>query len=152
DAATGAEQRAWDLPPGLIDRLAFHATGRLLSFRVETPEGREYPTGQRIRVGRLRDLFGPTPLEHVKEFPEFKHHVFNAVATPDGSCFVVEGIGDGRRRAVRAYDGPTGRLLWSRPSSNPAQSGALGLDPTGRRLSWRYEYCAGGDRLLDVRT
>jgi len=43
DVARGQEIRHWDLPPGLVNQLAFHATGKLLLFRAETEAMRRSP-------------------------------------------------------------------------------------------------------------
>ena len=133
-----AEPRRWELPPGLVDVLAFHASDKLLLFRVETQDGTVGPYGGASpelhpRVCRIRNLLAGNPTEPVCEITDFSRHVLTAAASPDGRSFVVDGLGgpDGRRRAIEVY-GPDGALLGSIPTTNRDQMGWAAIDPTGK--------------------
>ena len=72
DVATGEEVGSWELPPGLVDTLAFTADGKLLLLRSETKDAkvfpfrenswREHPRVCRLRIVRRRA--GPRHLGH----------------------------------------------------------------------------------------
>jgi WD40 repeat protein len=134
DLATGKELRRWPLPPGLTDALAFDPSGqRLLSFRYETEGGiaPPYSTDQRRhpRVCRIRDLLRPDALAPLAESRAFDWHILSSLADPDGRRFYAHGkYGEGGTgRAVKAFDGRSGKELWSLQST-----GENALDPTGR--------------------
>jgi WD40 repeat protein len=137
DIATGKELRRWPLPPGLTDALAFDPTGaRLLSFRYETEGGKVPPYGtdphRHPRVCRIRDLLGVDALKPLAESRALDRHILSSRADPDGRRFYAHGLhGDGvRRRAVKAFDGLTGKVLWSLPGE-----GINAIDPTGKLLA-----------------
>jgi WD40 repeat protein len=137
DMETGRQIASWRLPPGARDLLAFHPSGALLSFRDEA-DGR-VPAGA-PRVRRLRNLLGPSPSEPLAVLADLDGRFLDAAVTPDGTIFLAEGTyrgPDGQRRCVKAYDGLTGRELWSIPSTRTEMSGTLALDPTGRLLALR---------------
>src|SRR5262249_5253527 len=63
EVASGKVLDSWDLPWGLVERLAFHPDGKLLLLRTETRDN-EPPFGHvpwkvHPRVCRLRDLKSP---------------------------------------------------------------------------------------------
>jgi serine/threonine protein kinase/WD40 repeat protein len=138
DMATGRQLRSWELPSGAANRLAFHPSGKLLLFRMETQDGRGDLYGKEdLRdhrpVWRTRDLFGAEPTQPLHEITDFNVRVAYAVAAPDGSFFVLEGLHDGpdgRRRSVKAFDGLSGTELWSQPSPGAY----MGLSTDGRFL------------------
>jgi WD40 repeat protein len=142
---SGKVLRSWtNLPPSLLDTLAFHPEGKLLLFRMETRGGKAAPYNtswrEHPRVCRLRDLLGKKPEEPIKEIEAFNRHVFETVAASDGSYFVAEGLGgpDGKDRSVRAFAWATGREAWSyqvRPFYEITSS--LALDPAGKVLAFR---------------
>lgn len=132
DVGTGQELRAWALPMGLVDQLAFREPDRLLLFRLEATGLRDSPY-----LCRIRDLLGDAA-RPIAEIDDFNWGVHDAVVSPDGTVFVAEGVG-GRRdtptRTTNAYDAATGRRLWSLPSPSPLDVGVrLSFDPTGHVL------------------
>jgi WD40 repeat protein/tRNA A-37 threonylcarbamoyl transferase component Bud32 len=124
EVESGKEVGSWDLPPGFVDLIGFHALGKLLLFRVETVDGRGFPGGtdplKHPRVCRVRDLLRPDPLKPIYELTEFNGHVYLARSPDDASYFVVDGIG-GRpkawKRAIKAFDGLTGNVIFDLPST-----------------------------------
>ena len=125
----GRELRAWKLPLGLVDCLAFHPSGHLLSFRMETPDPNVGPFSNAHpanypRICKIRDLTDPNAIKPLAEISEFNWQVHCAVAAPDGGWFVVEGVPhtrDRTSRTIRAFDGLTGAELWSLASHNEAE-------------------------------
>jgi hypothetical protein len=139
DVASGRELRTWHLLPGMVDHLGFHPSGKLLLFRMETRDGKVVPYDpssrrEHPRVCRIRDLLGADPLKPFAEIDEFNEHVYLAAASLDGAYFVAEGThldGAERRRSIRAFDGPTGKEVWSIPVPKQLQYAQLAVDPTG---------------------
>jgi WD40 repeat protein len=143
DVTTGQRVNEWPLPRGLGDMLAFHSSGQLLSVRFET-HGKVLPPytvdwRQQPCIVRLRNLFGESPRKPIHEISEFARSVPQALMARDGSFFVIEGIGgpQGNERSIRAYDGPTGKRLWSIEGLSFDHSGWLQADPSGRVLGIR---------------
>jgi serine/threonine protein kinase/WD40 repeat protein len=141
DVATGERLWRWQLPPGLADALAFHASGALLLFRVETEDGKHFPGGaarpeDQPLLCRFRELRASASPILLKESRELDGDEFSSVAPPDGSCFVanVRPWGPGRTRQVVAFDGTTGQTLWKREAALHAGT-HLRLDAGGRLLS-----------------
>jgi hypothetical protein len=164
DVETGAVLGSWTLPGGLCDKLAFEGPDRLRLLRNETRSGRVPPTAgyhpkDHPRVLRLRRLTIPDRIEVLREIGEFNLNVYHADVTWDGSTFVAEGIGgiaDGPpSRSFKAFDGATGRELWSVPVLSRADGAFFRIDPGGRVL-WHSDYRNGGKMiqwpLMDVRT
>jgi len=164
DVETGAVLGSWKLPMGLCDRLAFEGLDRLRLLRNETKSGRVPPTSgyhpkDHPRVLRLRRLTVPDRMEVVLEIDDFNIGAFWAELTPDGSTFVAEGLGHAPggsiSRSFKAFDGATGRELWSVPVLSKIDSTTFGMDPGGRVLS-RAPDDKGGKLLpwplMDVRT
>jgi serine/threonine protein kinase/WD40 repeat protein len=139
DVGSGRELRTWHLPPGIVDHLGFHPSGKLLLFRMETRDGKVIPYDpssprEHPRVLRIRDLLGADPLRPFAEIEEFNEHVYLAAASLDGAYFVAEGThldAAGRRRSIRAFDGPTGKEVWAIPVPKQLQYAQLAADPTG---------------------
>jgi WD40 repeat protein len=156
--ATGKQLVSWRLPPGAKDVLAFHRSGGLLLFRVETGNGpnsisRDRAMPIRTRVCRIRNLLGPRSTTPLAEITEFNRHFFDSEVVPDGSFFLAEGIHegpDGRRRTVRAFDGLTGTERWSMPSTKAALSSGLVLDPKGKVLAVCADNRQQGGSLIEV--
>ncbi len=164
DVDTGAVLGSWTLPGGLCDRLAFEGLDRLRLLRSETKSGRVPPTGgyhpkDHPRVLRLRRLSVSDRMEVVREIDDFNTHVFGDAVTPDGSTFVAEGQGGAAggtvSRSLKAFDGATGRELWSVPVLSRGDGANFKIDPSGRVL-WRADDDKGGKLLpwplMDVRT
>jgi WD40 repeat protein len=144
DLGTGRELTSWNLPPGLGDVLAFPSSDKLLLFRFETADGKVFPDSEahprkHPRVCRIRNLLDKEPLKPAFEITDFNRHVSYAVSPPDGSYFLVLGqIGQlpEVRWMIKAFDGLTGRELWSiqigevppDPAEVPADPA---IDPTG---------------------
>jgi serine/threonine protein kinase/WD40 repeat protein len=139
---SGKQINSWPLPPGYADLMGFHASGKLLLFRVETGDGKAYPfTDEGIkspRVCRTRDLLGPQPLQPLHEFKEFNLHVYGAQAPADASYFAVDGVGgrpDARHRLIKAFDGVTGKELFTSSVTSTFDQGGIEIDSTGRLLT-----------------
>jgi WD40 repeat protein len=163
DVETGAVLGSWTLPGGLCDSLAFEGLDRLRLLRSETKSGRVPPTAgyhpkDHPRVLRLRRLTVPDRMEVVREINDFNIGAFSAELTPDGSTFVAEGLGGAVgtvSRSFKAFDGATGRELWSVPVLSRYDGTSFHTDPGGRVL-WRAERDKAGKLLplplVDVRT
>lgn len=143
EIATGEERLSITLPPALLDVAGFH-DGKLLLFRVETRDGmlppdsgahpREHP-----RVCQIRNLLSDEPTKPIKTITDFNWGVFKSAAPPDGRYFIVEGTGGpgwkkGEDRWIKAFDGPTGKLLWSIDTTKTNDGAELKIDPTGEHL------------------
>jgi WD40 repeat protein len=149
-ASAGQEARLWDatsgkllrsvpLPPGLVDRLAYHPSGRFLLFRCETLDGQHLPIENDFRmyprVGRIRDLLSRESSKPLAQFRRFSRRISDAVAMPDGSSFVVGGSRedhDGRTAAITRLDALSGREIWSIPDRGGSY---FCIDGTGRYLA-----------------
>jgi WD40 repeat protein len=119
---SGTEMNSWDLPPGLVDILGLPDQNRLLLFRVEGG------------VCRLRRLLEHGATELIAEIPGL-NKVLDAAAALNGQIFIVRGLeGDrsGGREVVRAFDGLTGRELWSFPSTRSNRSTEIAADVKGK--------------------
>ncbi len=143
DLTTGQELRSWKLPPGLQDHLGFHPSGKLLLFRIETQDGKQFPGAaadprEHPRICRIRDLLSAERSKPLAEIVDFTGGTVGARAPADASYFVVEGFhGDPRQwtRSIKAFDGLTGKEIWSLPSTLRSSAGSLhNIDPTGRFL------------------
>src|SRR5262249_54274481 len=143
DLDSGRHLGAWSLPLGLSDFLAFHPSGRLLLFRVETKSGelgpfRGVPYEKFPRVGRIRELLDSGRMRTTAEITAFNRNVFNRLAPDDLSDIVIDGVridATGERRAISGFDATTGRQLWSIPiPEGPGLTVSLQIDPTGRIL------------------
>jgi len=143
DVATGEEVGSWELPPGLVDMLAFNADDKLLLLRTETKDAQVFPVQENSwrehpRVCRLRELAegGRTPL--IREITDFSQHVYHGVAAPDGSVFVVEGLGkdpkEGGLTTFSGYDGASGKKLWEMALSDSRER-ELEMHPSGRLVA-----------------
>jgi WD40 repeat protein len=117
-----AQDRTWELPyEGLEDALAFHPSGALLLFRVETKVGKPGPTSrapfpQYPRVCRLRNLRGANPVQAIAEQGAFNQGARRARASPDGTCFIAEGTSERngvRWKMVKVFDALTGAERWT---------------------------------------
>lgn len=128
DVESGKELGAWNLPWGIVDRLAFDDKGRLLLFRAER-EGNK-------PVCRVRNLLGANPLQPIAEMKDFDVRVLAAVLTPDGRRVVVAGLsGPVKDRWLRAYEAATGMELWSQQMPDRLGWTSLVIDPSGTILS-----------------
>jgi WD40 repeat protein len=123
--------RPWHFPNGLVNQLAFDGEGRLRLFRAEREE-------EGTRTCLLRELRAtgaePPPVPLSRPYKS----VYDAVLSPDGTTFVVEGVQDGPAgtpiRTIRAFDGTTGAERWSILTTRTAASAELTIDPSGKFL------------------
>lgn len=152
DTQTGNELHRWQLPPGLQNHFGFDDANRLWHFQVEIDNGSGLPTSsfdwrQHARICRIRDLKHSDPKRTVAEIRDFNRHVFNAVATPDGKHFIVEGLGGlmGEQRWVKIIASAGGEIVWSRESRSTEKSACLVVDPLGKSLIFNP---ANGSRAL----
>jgi len=154
DLENGEQIKKWDLPPGVEDKLAYHPSGKMLLFRVETKGGKAPPFKndpvKEPRVCRIRDLFGPHPLEPLATILDFNLRTYTTGISADASYYAVEGRSgapDSERRWFRAYEGTTGKLLWEKPSTSTWSSRLLATDRDGRWLTIWTETKRGDDAL-----
>ena len=116
----------------------FHSSGKLLLFRMEALDGKALPSSaaerqKRPRVCQIRDLLADDPIKPLATISDFNWHVFRVATSPDGRYFAVNGSGGpgGKKRWIKAFDGPTGAELWSIDSTSTRDGGPLAFDPTG---------------------
>jgi len=153
DLESGEEIRWWSFRQGqanhegFLDTLAFASPDQLLLLRMETKDGTVPPFGsdpmKHPRVIRLRNLLGPEPLKALAKIEDFNWHGHQAVMSPDGRIFAVEGINHSSgksSRLINAYEGSTGKRFWSNTTRRPLVNvAALRLDPSGKFLAFRAE-------------
>jgi WD40 repeat protein/predicted Ser/Thr protein kinase len=154
---TGRVLGTWPLPRGLIDRLAFHPSGKLLLGRMEL-RGDPGPRGdldfrKHPRLYRVRSLTAPGDAELLFTIDCFNETIFSAALTPDGRTLVLDGrrVGaDGTERQLAAFDGLSGAPRWAVRSDFQAPTSHLVLDPNARLLLTNRS--AGSDQfeLLDL--
>lgn len=137
DTQTGAEIRATNLPPGMVNALKYDPSGRLLSFRQED----EMVAGTTKRVGRVRDLLAAEPWVPLFETREFDKRLLDAVFAPDGRTLAVVGKDTNDHVAAIAYDTLTGIQKWRIPSVTSARSAALTIDSSGGVI--RVDFASG---------
>ncbi len=158
DLATGEELRRWPLPLGFGDQLGFHGADKLLLLRRETKDAKQYPDSDAPaaaypRVCRIRDLLSATWTEPIKEITDFNGDMFQAVGPADASYFVVQGLkGIPRRPFTTAYEGPTGKMLWSKPCSADFHGDVCSgwFDPAGKVMTLVSEPHAGVASLVQM--
>ena len=160
DVETGRVVDSWPLPEGKNDVLVFRGNDQLLSIRLETRDGRLGPYNiahprDHPRVVRLRDLLGQDAIEPIAELNDFSWDVQFIAAAPDGSSFVVAGIGDPDEEAYRviAFDGPTGEPIRRLPCQRAwrLQRGCyFSYDPAGQFLFLPITDETQRPALLDV--
>jgi WD40 repeat protein len=142
ETTTGKELDSWKLPPGLVDLMSYQADGKLLLFRVETKSGKVPPHDWRVkaeddpRVGRIRNLLGPTREKPIAQLTPYPKGVANAVGWADGSQLILEVVESGSQKKLKAYDGLTGKELWLVPDVYHTGGGSPRIDPTGKFLSF----------------
>jgi serine/threonine protein kinase/WD40 repeat protein len=157
ETSSGKLLETWALPPGLGDQVGFHPSGKLLSFRWETEDKKEYPTNlakwpRHPRVCRIRELKPAKELEIVREIRDFSRHIYGFKATFDGSYLVVEGLRapEGNPRMVKCFEGLTGKELWPIVSTATYGGSYLTLDPNGRVLTYRPDFDGRTSPLIDI--
>jgi WD40 repeat protein len=138
DTDTGRQLASWSLPPGLGDRLAFHAGGKLLLCRAETA-GRKHFGGSAASprdpiVIRIYALEAGRQPALIKTIADFNRRFLDAEMPADGSVLLVEGLaGEAGAEVcwVKGFDPLTGARRWQFTSPSP-RHGALALDPEGK--------------------
>jgi WD40 repeat protein len=144
DVVRGQELRRWeDLPPGRVNLLGFHPSGKLLLFREETEDMRHSPDSSAHprdypRVCRIRDLLAKDPATTTIALRDLNWYVSEVVCPADGSYFVANGLrktGDKRESHLIVYDGLTGKVLWDLPYGGEHEV-VPKLDPTGKLLGF----------------
>lgn len=130
DLAVGDLVRRWRLNDGLRDQIQFSRRGQWLLLRCERP------SPQRASIWRLFELGAPeTPLLLRKQV-ETDWVPESVALAPGGERFLVwPDRPMGTRRAVRAYDVASGRVLWEAPTERKGEL-RVWLDPTGRWLGY----------------
>ncbi len=149
---TGTEARLWDierggvledrwrLDVGLIDHLAFDATGNLIAARCEQVERSSLPPMRTNAICRVFELPRGGEAKEICSVPCRYSRIIDIELDPGGTWVAIEGDSDiaaGTRRSIRAFQIPTGRELWSPLICSTTRDWAsLGVDPTGRVLSY----------------
>ncbi|MFO0888291.1 MAG: serine/threonine-protein kinase [Isosphaeraceae bacterium] len=136
DADTGRELRAWPLPAGLMERLIFDRSGRLLSCRVERRSGTKTPMANNDpddpNVFRIRDLLAGDGLSPLGLITYFNNQVMTTEASSEGDYFVVAGshtTPGGKEWAIKAFRSLDGIELCS--IALPSDTGII-FDPSAR--------------------
>jgi serine/threonine protein kinase/WD40 repeat protein len=134
--------KEWALPPGLVDRMAFDADGRLLLCRFER-DGRAY---------QVRNLLGTKPLDPIASIRDFVW-VIDAVLTPDGGQVAVTGLSGpkGEERWVKVFTTATGKEVWAEKVER-CEAAALAIDPEGKILAFQHGLDATSGILAEVAT
>jgi WD40 repeat protein len=142
DVASCRELHSWPLPPGLQDTLAFTREGKLLLFRFETRDSKlapwEVTSREQPPVCRLRNLLQTEPPKLLAEITDFNSRVRSIAPSADGSFFAVEGDGGpaGEKMTIKAFDGSTGKEVWSLPWAKTNELGLGQIDPSGKALTF----------------
>ena len=140
DLSNGRVIDRWELPAGSIDRLVFHPSGKLLSFRAETSDPDVRPFGTDAdrypRVGRLRDFLPDGHLREIATIRSFNHQICLGEISPNGEYVVVDGYGGeaGTERRTICFDPLTGKERWSIPVNHRQQQQWLMFDTDSRLL------------------
>jgi WD40 repeat protein len=139
DLSTGEQLREWSLPAGLNDHLAFHPSGKLLLFRNENAEQEIQPawSNSKYNVCRIRDLFGQEFAKPIAEIRDFSSGIKGGNISPDGNQYYVNGLTtglDGPMGMIKAFNGITGKELWSLPFDHNTSDGRTTVDPNGGRF------------------
>ena len=141
DIDSGKAIDGWDLPPGYVNAPAFSGPDRLLLLRAEVEGGKVEPFSPEARtlplVCPLRELRRGGKLEMIRVIRDFSLDLRASVASPKGTCFVLDGsarTSGGSTRSVRAYNAE-GKELWSQSSNQKPNDGSvLAIDPIGTAL------------------
>jgi hypothetical protein len=157
EVATGRALACWsDLPPGLVDELAFTPKGDLLLFRSEKDD-RVDKDGRHPRLCRLRELRRVGPRRELLALDRFSVRALCAAASSDGRWFAVEGIGSnrgGKFQELCVIDGWNARVCWSQPVTPVTTAAYLAIDPGNETLMLFRHLQEEGPRaeLLDLAT
>jgi len=122
----GNELRSWKLPPGLANYLAFHSSGKLLHFQVETEDGKQLPVmgvswKAHPRVCRIRDLLGKNASRTDRSPQGFRVGVLGAAVAPTEVTLRLWGlIHDSRKPILKVIAGTSGAVLYSREGEQPS--------------------------------
>jgi WD40 repeat protein len=136
--SSGKEVRKWELPESLQDNLAYHPSGKLLLFRVETEDMRPFstPPAQHPRVVRIRDLLQKDYEKPLVTIDEFAGDVFPILVPRDGQFVALRGreLGDDRwlNPTVKVVDSLTREERWT---YKPGALVEVRLDPIGSVLT-----------------
>jgi hypothetical protein len=134
-----------ELPPGLNNTLAFHSSGKLLQFQIESRSAKRIPDSavdKRLdpTVFRVRDLHGD-PKKPLLEITEFDRRIEWPRASADGRVLVMVGYSnwDKPSRTIKAYETLTGKELWASlpDTTEKDELLRLALDRSGHFLTIR---------------
>jgi serine/threonine protein kinase/WD40 repeat protein len=125
---------SWTLPHGISDRIGFHPSGALISYRVEPAPGTGEPNDEREfqihpRVGSLRELRPGSALRLIKQ-TDLLLADFDSIFSPHGEVVIVDASATDDRRRYVAMDGATGHVM--RTYDVPERVYFTGWDPTSR--------------------
>jgi WD40 repeat protein len=125
---------SWTLPHGISDRIGFHPSGALISYRVEPAPGTGEPNDEREfqihpRVGSLRELRPGGALRLIKQ-TDLLLADFDSIFSPHGEVVIVDASATDDRRRYVAMDGATGHVM--RTYDVPERVYFTGWDPTSR--------------------
>jgi WD40 repeat protein len=136
DVATGKQVESWPLPPGMVDQMGFHPSGKLLLFRAEMEDEKLPPFAEFLNdhrgVCRIWELPRGKPRQLIKEIGDFNRGVSWAAGPADAGYFVADGKSGKKERSIKAFDGATGKQLWSLPSERTLGGPSVQMDHTGK--------------------
>jgi hypothetical protein len=140
--------------------LAFHPSGKLLLFQIESRDGKELPDPVNFRnnppVGRVRDLLAKDPTKALFEITEFPSGIEFPAAPTDGRFFGMIGYygPSGETARINVYDGVTGKEIWASEPETRMHGGDRPLivfDPKGRYLMiGRYGKSSGQTTSVEM--
>jgi WD40 repeat protein len=154
DTTSGKELDSWKLPPGLVDLMSFQSDGKLLLFRVERKSGKFAPHDRGVKseddplVYQIRNLLGPTREKPSAVLTPHPRKVTNGVGWVNGNQLIFEVQDPGPQNKLKAFDGLTGKELWSVPEVYDPSGANPRIDPTGKVLSFNGK--DGACDLFDI--
>ncbi len=158
---SGKFQRWNELPWGLTDAIAYPDAEHLMLMRTEVSDGSRPPTSGRIQpsipvCACSATSWASDQPSRLKTITDFNWNVEKIAASPDGTHFMVHGIGGtaqpNLQRHLRAYraDGtPVGRA----PAQHPGEQTVWAdhrIRSLGALRGLRFRAWAGSRRVADV--
>jgi WD40 repeat protein len=132
EVPSGQLLHSWRLPRGLVQKLGFGPTDRLLHFQCER---RPEQAGWVCKVRELSSRGFATPLSEVFVA---KEPIFDAVLSPPGEWLAIVGPGTQGYNIVKVFSPLTGRELCALPATGNHGSDWLIADPQSTRVGyWR---------------